>query len=188
MKKLIFLDFDGVLNHESYWQEGRHEGKEFPHSHLDERCVKRLNNIIDKTGAEVVISTTWRESWDIGALTDVLKQLGFTGKVFGATPVIKEPWAIRGNEIMAFIQGVENLVGPWWEYKDYLILDDDTDMLSWQKRNFINVDRRVGIDDLVVVESMYVLNDMVGDHEHMNMNLVRGSRIYNKLSELKSKK
>lgn len=53
--KLIFLDIDGVLNYEGYERFTR-MGTRF----VDPVLIKRLKKIIDRTGAKVVLSSTWR--------------------------------------------------------------------------------------------------------------------------------
>lgn len=49
-EKVIFLDIDGVLNDEEHTSE----------SYLDSMMVGRLKRIIDETGAEIILSSSWR--------------------------------------------------------------------------------------------------------------------------------
>lgn len=49
--KIIFLDIDGVLNY---------QGSSF----LDETCLKNLKYIVGKTGAKIVVISTWRVCLD----------------------------------------------------------------------------------------------------------------------------
>jgi len=55
--RVIFLDVDGVLNHSGCpeWQSGDHRV-------LDPECVRRVREICDRTGARIVVSSTWRLS------------------------------------------------------------------------------------------------------------------------------
>lgn len=58
--KVIFLDFDGVLNSRVYdrqrnWNE---------QSEIDETRLPLVKKIVEETGAKIVLSTTWREHWD----------------------------------------------------------------------------------------------------------------------------
>ena len=65
--KIIFLDIDGVLNHEAFYKE-RYErvqnGEKLnhPYSEIDSNSVTNLNSLIADTDAKVVISSTWRHS------------------------------------------------------------------------------------------------------------------------------
>ena len=54
--KVIFLDIDGVLNYMNS-------------SVLDETCVGNLRYIISKTGAKIVLISTWKQFLDDGILS-----------------------------------------------------------------------------------------------------------------------
>lgn len=57
--KIIFLDIDGVLNNQV--DEERSVIKiDHPDDFISERCVTLLNELIENTGAKVVVSSTWR--------------------------------------------------------------------------------------------------------------------------------
>ncbi len=55
--KIIILDIDGVLNKDS--TKERFEGLIF----LEDEKIQLLKELIDQTGAEVVLSSTWRRGW-----------------------------------------------------------------------------------------------------------------------------
>lgn len=57
--KIIFLDFDGVLNSVSYCRLHREPGVL-----LDPARMALLRRIVDATGAEIVLSTSWKEHWE----------------------------------------------------------------------------------------------------------------------------
>ncbi|MDE7082989.1 MAG: hypothetical protein K2O89_04725 [Clostridia bacterium] len=57
--KVIFLDIDGVLNSRIYdrkrnWNE---------QSDIDETRLPLVKNIVNETGAKIVLSSTWRVHW-----------------------------------------------------------------------------------------------------------------------------
>lgn len=56
--KVIFLDIDGVLNSERYIQECDGYGIV-----IDPSKMVLLKQIVDATGAKIVLSTSWREHW-----------------------------------------------------------------------------------------------------------------------------
>ena len=62
--KIIFLDFDGVLNdHHHIKKVSAKEVKTQTHredEHLDPEKVKLLNKIKKETGASVVVCSSWR--------------------------------------------------------------------------------------------------------------------------------
>lgn len=58
--KILFLDIDGVLNSREYdrkrnWNE---------QTDIDETRLPLVKEIIDKTGAKIVLISTWRNHWD----------------------------------------------------------------------------------------------------------------------------
>jgi len=61
--KIIFLDFDGVMDTAYY---GHIIGKECRPSNdefgtvFDPNCVRNLKEIIDKTGAGIVVTSSWK--------------------------------------------------------------------------------------------------------------------------------
>ena len=64
--KVIFLDIDGVLNFERWYQnvDGRNPGNlNGEEGDLDPECINRIIKICNETGAKVVISSDWRISW-----------------------------------------------------------------------------------------------------------------------------
>ena len=54
MNKLMFVDVDGVLNNRATLSAGTSCWL------LDPNCLLLLKDIVDKTGAKIVISSTWR--------------------------------------------------------------------------------------------------------------------------------
>lgn len=160
--KIIFLDIDGVLNHEAFYKE-RFEKRyeegaiEYPYSEIDPRSVENLNNLIEETGAKVVISSTWRHS-GLEYCKNVLEFHGFKGEIIDITPSSRCGMCKRGNEINKWIEDNATLVGPRHKFTEYVILDDDSDMLYWQRNNFLLIDRFVGLTMGSVFQAKKILN------------------------------
>lgn len=76
--KVLFLDVDGVLNHaEADWSGG--------YQALDPACVERVRGVCDRTGARIVVSSTWR-----GSQSGMALLLGAFGeRIIGVTPFIR---------------------------------------------------------------------------------------------------
>ncbi len=87
MMKIIFLDIDGVLNH-MYWLK-KMKGVEGDKKFFDPDCVRRLNTITDKTGAKIVLSSSWR----IGKTKEQLKEQRdkFVAFAFACAAQLPEP-------------------------------------------------------------------------------------------------
>ncbi len=164
MKKLIFLDIDGVLNSQLYAEKHHNKDNEsdtsikFPMSMIDPISVSFLNSLVENTGAEIIISSVWRFGRSIEELQNILEQRGFIGKVIGKTRRIED--AVRGDEIRKFIEDNKELIGyeSSSEYKDYVIFDDDSDMLLWQQYNFIHVDGYAGLSPNNCYKAKFILN------------------------------
>ena len=58
--KILFLDIDGVLNSREY--DRRRNWNE--QTDIDETRLPLVKEIIDKTGAKIVLISTWRNHWD----------------------------------------------------------------------------------------------------------------------------
>lgn len=126
MRKIIFLDIDGVLNDRETLT------KKYPGSGImgiDPYKVLLLSRIVEATGAEIVLSSSWRH----GHYEELKKSL--------AIPIIDRTGncceGIRGVEIHEWLG--DNIKGFSSTYEgDFkiAILDDDSDMLLWQKPHF----------------------------------------------------
>lgn len=110
--RVIFLDIDGVLN-----AEGSPGG-------LQSDKVMRLKRIIEETGAEIVLSSTWRTEPDLVHRVEVmLDKIG--GRLLDQTPVIGDHCfaTARGQEIKAWLDDPDKPLP-----ETFVILDDDPDM------------------------------------------------------------
>lgn len=145
--KIIFLDFDGVLNNQLWYvRNNGHRGQD----DLDSESIGFLNNLIAATDAKVVVTSTWRLGRSVEELQTILDRNGFKGEVIDKTKDMREGEnshsILRGNEILCWIKDNPTIIGcGYWEYDDYVIFDDDTDMLYCQKDNFIEINPYCGL-------------------------------------------
>jgi hypothetical protein len=137
--RIIFLDIDGVLNCQVFYDRVGHAGEERLRNICSER-IGWLNNLCEKIEAEVVISSTWRLGVSVEALQQTLKEAGATFAVVDKTPHMHSKGVVRGNEIYRWLE--ENRDS---NFKDYVIIDDDSDMLLWQQRHFFQTDSYSGL-------------------------------------------
>ncbi len=107
---MIFLDIDGVLAPIRQWDR---------YGDLDSACIRVLNEIVVRGGADVVVSSTWRYGKTVAELQEILDSQGFIGRVLDKTPV-GAAGSDRGDEIAAWL--AEHDVGG------YVIIDDHVDM------------------------------------------------------------
>ena len=151
--KVIFLDVDGVLNNENHILKlvellGKEQyfqlHKDLGEMPFDYQSCILLHGLINKTGAEVILSSTWRISTEhIEALEK------FAGiKIKDKTPV---SYTKRGREIQQYLNAHN-------EITNYVIIDDDDDMLEEQKSHFVKVDAKTGLTMAEVVECERILS------------------------------
>ena len=117
--KIIFLDIDGVVNSLST--------KERAPSHVigvEQSKIALVKQIVDATGAELVLSSTWREDWfyeherahydDWCYLRDEFAKQGL--HFIDYTPLRKDRH--RGTEIKEWLEATEHKV------TSYVVIDD----------------------------------------------------------------
>ena len=136
-RKILFLDIDGVLASTDFLCKS---GGKF----IDKEKVALLNKL-KSYGVEVVISSSW------GYNEDTVKELtecGLELPIIGGIEHFHKDWLCRGTEIAKWLDDTfgdyDVFTGEVYSYTDedceYVILDDDVDMLMCQKDNFIHVD------------------------------------------------
>ncbi len=116
--KVIFLDVDGVLN--CCYSTESISG----YTGIDDDKVERLKQIVDATGAEIVLSSSWRLGvnkdndsldWAIEYLTKKLNAYGL--KIYDVTPVVSSYTTHRSEEIWSWLVDHPDV-------DKYVILDD----------------------------------------------------------------
>ena len=136
------LDIDGVLNvipqgHDNY-------GGIF-HKHL----VENLKRIVDETGAKIVVSSTWRLNGII-SIQNMWRDRGLPGEVIGITPSF---WISADDSIPQYKKDKRGYEIQDWIDKNnpdnYVILDDDVDMLEGQMDNFVQTSENPDHEDCI---------------------------------------
>jgi hypothetical protein len=174
MNKYIFLDVDGVLNHELFYiekhQHIRHKehedkGEEYDLGDIDEEKIKLLNNLIKDTGAKVIISSCWRLGRHSNDMQKFLEKKGFKGEIIGSTPRLyfqerkNYSYSVpRGCEIKAWLEMNKDKHGDKISKVKYVILDDDSDMLLWQREQYFRVDPYCGLTHNITYRATQYLN------------------------------
>lgn len=130
MRKVIFLDIDGVLN-SNFWNSD-HQREISDGKYIDTEKVKLLSELVKKSEASIILHSGWRFWFDTDAqptrseakyLTDLLKSEGMT--VAGMTPDLtteeirkaKRFSAVKADEILAWLKDHP-------ETENWVVLDD----------------------------------------------------------------
>lgn len=153
--KIIFLDIDGVLNSQIMYED-KEDIIYTRGGRVSRKSIALLNDITDDTGAKIVVSSTWRVDEDVESY---LKEAGVTGDIIGKTPILKDRFSLRGNEIHAWIVQNEELLGEvYYNFWRFIILDDDSDMLWWHRENFFHTDAYAGLTPNLAYKAKRFLN------------------------------
>lgn len=115
--KVIFLDFDGVLN--DCYTLDRVEHPNRPGVKLrsiEAKRVAAVDKVAQLTGAKIVLSTSWRVFGE-RYCTELLRSKGLTAEVVGSTNLRFS--ADRNREIHEYVADHMN------EIETFVILDDD---------------------------------------------------------------
>lgn len=145
--KIIFLDVDGVLN--MHGSGG--------YMALNRKRMQLLQEIIENTGAVIVLSSTWRIL--DRSMKKLSRNLSYRGlKIYDTTPQfgLKDSGEryYRGHEIQYWLDNHP-------EVTNYVIIDDDSDMLDSQLRNFVQTDGQIGLTETLAYRAAYILNNGV---------------------------
>ena len=186
--KVIFLDIDGVLNacqnYVKNWKNQK-DWLNFSKQHQKEAeklgirmafhmpiqySIGWLNELIEKTDAKIVISSTWRGRGAEymqkvlnfeGVYCEVIDETGYKLKVLKHK--VEKPLhdSFLDYDCYGILRGeqIEDWLLQHPEVKEYVILDDDSDMLLKQKDNFVNVSNEYGFSRLDYVKAIEILSN-----------------------------
>jgi hypothetical protein len=131
--KIVFLDFDGVLNCERSIEELKTRYR------FSKPCVAAVNSLLRETEAFVVITSSWRNHWTLRENAEFLERDGLLkGRVLGKTPTFEaEP---RGIEIDAWLKSAPYAI------ESFVIVDDRNDMEMHADR-LVQVNPSVGLTE-----------------------------------------
>jgi len=121
--KVIFLDFDGVINSEASFRYEVRRKTQSVGDTLSPIACSNLQYILDQDAdIKLVISSTWRKLHSLEELKHILQAYGVNGnKVLSKTPCVFS--GDRGHEIRLWLDENPNVT-------KYVILDDDSTAMS----------------------------------------------------------
>ena len=152
MKKIIFLDFDGVLNTEYYQGVLQFQGKQQRDEYgalFAPGAVRQLKRIIDFTAAEIIISSSWK-SLGLVKIQELWMKRNLAGRVIDITPTLHS--GNKGEEIAAWL--VENATPE----TRYVVIDDEEVILDSQRPFFIWTNPYEGLTEEKADMAIRVLN------------------------------
>ena len=169
MKKIIFLDFDGVLNTEHYQSLLQYQGKSWQDEYgafFDPNAVKQLKRIIDATGADIVIESSWKYL-GLDAMKELWEIRNLPGRVIDITPSSVSDEYLSNVDLdnldasMLHCKGIE--IASWLAEQTedirYVIIDDEYVILESQLPHFILTNPYEGITEEQANMSILILNE-----------------------------
>lgn len=159
--KVIFLDIDGVLNCST--------SKSFCHDDLcgiihgiDSDKVKRLAKIVEATGAQIILSSDWKDGWEKYYTSQKPSHAKYLdnhlykkGKltIKDKTPNTHKGSWFRGSEILAYLRAHQDI-------ENYVILDDTffDDFANKEiEEHLVLTNREIGLTDGDVNDAIKIL-------------------------------
>lgn len=149
--KVIFLDFDGVITIPPKW-------------YINADKIKYIKQIVDITEAKIVVSSSWRRENVKETINDMIgktkrcprnKMLYWLiDNIYDITPWFSDKkynGTGRGGEIQTWLDNHS-------EVDNYVIIDDDGDMLDSQLFHFVQTNFEDGITELETKWAIKILN------------------------------
>lgn len=163
--KVVFLDFDGVITTpDTKW-------------HIGLVYIKRIKKICDETGAKLVISSSWQRYSGIHKETREERVTNWLNGILmkGYRGAIKKFFSEYTYDMSGRFYGeygpdrgadIKSWLTRHPEVTDYVIIDDEGDMLDEQLYNFVQTDWVFGIQDREVKLAIDVLNNKNPRNSH----------------------
>lgn len=169
MKKIIFLDFDGVLNTEHNQNLLIYHGKVWMDKHgafFDLEAVSQLERIIVQTGADIVIESSWKYL-GLKAMQQMWRDRKMPGNIIDVTPSsASDNWLHNANldeidHTHTQWKGIE--IASWiadnfQKEVSYVIIDDEYVILDSQQAHFIQTNPYDGITSELADRAIKLLN------------------------------
>lgn len=166
--RVIFVDFDGVLNTENYQAQLRDAGvpcwDDFGQV-FDPEAVENLKMVLEAVpDALLVINSSWKLD-GLARIKELWKVRGLPGKIHGVTPDYVPDLQnidLDSYDNIAMLAGKGNEVKQWLEENSsedckYVILDDVPDFLPDQNSHLVLTNPKTGITMEDAVRAIRIL-------------------------------
>jgi len=143
MKKILFLDIDGVLNWVTYRADCKQGDVMNPYA------IKRVKSLCESESLDIVLSSSWRH------YPDLLKKVKNTFNIIDCTPTnLCTVMAGRGSYITAWLK-LHPEVG-----NNYIILDDDTYDMSEHEGHIVQTFDFEGFTEAKLEEALNLMQNI----------------------------
>lgn len=172
--KVIFLDNDGVICLANNWgsrhkKQNKWGGRrlsmalsqipiEYRFDNFDTKAIEVLNRILDKTGAEIIVSSDWRYHGTLEELGEYYTAQGIKKKPIGITPRTQDIPADYWNDKARFSMRysieeerafeIKYSLGQFTSITNWVAVDD-LNMSNKQKRSGVQIENDWGLSNFV---------------------------------------
>ena len=149
--KILFLDFDGVLNGVTFVRCGERAG-----AVLDKTKLMLLKQIVDATGAKIVLTTSWREHWwnNLAECDGTGEAISLMFRTYGLEILDKTPklHTAREKEIKSWLDAHP-------ETENFVVLDDSLLGADFLGGHFVKTSGYFGgLDETDAQKAIRILN------------------------------
>ena len=174
--KILFLDNDGVICLDSNWgsrhkkqkkwsgmklsMRGREIPVEYRFDNFDKKAIRTLNEILEETGAEYVVSSDWRFHGTLEELGEYYLSQGVIKKPYDVTGMFKDlfprEWAslrFRADLELERFMEIQNWLENHPDVTHWVAVDDldmSVDFLSPRFSSVDDVDKTPGLTNFVL--------------------------------------
>lgn len=156
---IVFLDIDGVLNSEKWYNSKEYKDLWNPlNESFDTKALNTLNYLINKINWKIVISSSWRSHFNLEELSKELYSLGINCDIIWITPNYEKEKRLewlkksRWNEVKLWLEDNKDII------TQYVILDDNDDFLEEQKVHFIHINWKVWLTNSDMKKALNIFN------------------------------
>jgi hypothetical protein len=164
--RIIFLDCDGVLNSHTFFasaeqrQDAAEGGLSFGEAQIDPSALALLDRLVEQTGAQIVISSSWRHIWNWQEIARMFERRGMENWDFVIDQTPTSQTDHRGTEVQEWLdmgrerQVVDDNFEP---VTSWVIIDDTDEFDATQRQNFVRTNAKVGLTQADVQRAAQIL-------------------------------
>ncbi len=159
---VVFLDFDGVINHSGTYADcAKRPGQTVPADWIDRACIARVDALCARTGAELVIISSWSAYLTEIQLDLVMRVSGLVAPIVGYAPSTC-PREVNPESTTVRWDAVRRWLDAHPEANRWVILDD-CDWQGFPPERFVRTAIATGLTDADVERAARILASEVRD-------------------------
>lgn len=136
MDNVIILDLDGVMITTKPWESDFILADDF--AEFNQKAVAKLNQLLQETGYDIVLSSARRYAHDIDQMNEFFKTRGIEGQIIEYLPLYdRNLMYSRYDEVMRFIMKHRP--------EHYLVIDDDKSLAKLGNDKWLKTDPMIGL-------------------------------------------